>query len=329
MIVEPKDDVVMESYISQEIHLQCELSRSSGKVRWFKDGQVVEDNNDVQLMSDGPYRRLTISSGSVEDCGEYVCETDGDSVFFQLTVKGKTDIHGSSPKDFSGYLTLGPSPPLEPPVRIISPSEPELELSHLASERLELSCEISQADAPVRWYRDGLEVEEGPNLILEIDGAKRRLVIPVAAVDDTGEYICDTEDDSVAFLVTITGQNDSLLLPLIVLLHFSVVHGFIFTSEPPLKLARPQNAPETLETFEGEPIVLEIEVSRANAEVKWRLDGREVQKSANVTVTKDGLLRRLTIRSPAPEDSGKYTCDAADDRIDFQVQVSGKWFPLP
>ena len=78
----------------------------------------------------------------------------------------------------------------------------------MASERLELSCEISQSDAPVRWYRDGLEVDEGPDLILEADGAKRRLVIPMTTVEDTGEYICDTEDDSVAFLVTITGENE-------------------------------------------------------------------------------------------------------------------------
>lgn len=92
MIVEPKDDIVMESYISEEIHLQCELSRSSGKVRWFKDGQVMEESNNVQLISEGPYRRLTILNGSAEDGGEYVCETDGDSVFFQLTVKGKAEL---------------------------------------------------------------------------------------------------------------------------------------------------------------------------------------------------------------------------------------------
>lgn len=92
MIVDPKDDIVMESYISEEIRLQCQLSRSSGRVRWFKDGQEVEESDNVQLISEGPYRRLTIPSGSVEDGGEYVCETDGDSVFFQLTVKGKTEI---------------------------------------------------------------------------------------------------------------------------------------------------------------------------------------------------------------------------------------------
>lgn len=61
----------------------------------------------------------------------------------------------------------------------------------------------------MRWYRDSLEVEEGPNLFLEVDGAQRRLVIPMTTVDDTGEYVCDTEDDSVAFLVTVTGINDN------------------------------------------------------------------------------------------------------------------------
>jgi len=92
MIVEPKDDVVKESYVSEEIRLQCELSRSGGKVRWFKDGQEVEEGDNLRLIGEGPYRRLTILSGSLEDNGEYVCETDGDSVFFQLSVKGKTEM---------------------------------------------------------------------------------------------------------------------------------------------------------------------------------------------------------------------------------------------
>ncbi|XP_034467642.1 obscurin-like protein 1a [Hippoglossus hippoglossus] len=271
MIVEPKDDVVMESYISEEIHLQCELSRSGGKVQWFKDGQEVEASDHIQLLTEGPYRRLTVLCGSVEDGGEYVCKSDGDSVFFQLTVA-------------------------EPLIRIVFPTQPEVELSHLASERLELSCEISQSDAPVRWYRDGLEVDEGPDLILEADGAKRRLVIPMTTVEDTGEYICDTEDDSVAFLVTITEQL--------------------------VTLTRPENTPDELESFAGKPIVMEINVSRPNAEVRWWLDGKEVEESSNVTMAEDGLIRRLTIHVPTPKDSGKYTCDAVDDQIDFHVKVS-------
>ncbi|XP_064826170.1 obscurin-like protein 1 [Oncorhynchus masou masou] len=271
MIVEPKEDVVMEGHISEQVVLQCELSRSSGEVHWFKDGIQVLETENVQLTSEGPYRRLTVLCGSAEDSGEYVCDTDGDSVFFQVTIT-------------------------ELPVRIVSPTESELELTSLTSERLELSCEISQPDAQVRWYRDGLEVEESASLILEVQGAHRTLVILTTTVEDTGEYVCDTEDDSVTWLVTIT--------------------------EPPVKLARSETMSDVMDCFSGEPIVLEIEVSRFNAEVIWMKDGGEVEESSDVTITEDGLIRRLTIRTPAPGDSGKYTCLASDDLIDFQVKVS-------
>uniref|UniRef100_A0A3Q2PPE8 Obscurin like cytoskeletal adaptor 1a n=1 Tax=Fundulus heteroclitus TaxID=8078 RepID=A0A3Q2PPE8_FUNHE len=184
-IVEPNNDIVMTYYVSEEINLQCELSRSKGKVCWFKDGQEVQESDIIQIKSEGPYRRLTIPCGSTVDSGEYVCETDGDSFeLFSLNIFSVS----------------------EPPVRILSPSQSEVELTHLTKERLELCCEVSQVDAPVRWYKDNLEVEESPNLILEVDKAKRRLVIPLTTVNDTGEYICDTENDSVAFLVNITGM---------------------------------------------------------------------------------------------------------------------------
>ncbi|KAM8871723.1 obscurin-like protein 1a [Synchiropus picturatus] len=271
MIADPKDDVVMEHYILEDVHLQCELSRSSGKVQWFKDGQEVEESSRVQLGSEGPYRRLTIYHSEVEDSGEYICETTGDSVFFQVKIT-------------------------EPPVQIVSPSESVLELNHLAATRLKLNCKISDANAHVRWYKDGLEVEEGHNLILEVDGAKRHLVIPLATVEDTGEYICDTDNDSVTFLVTVT--------------------------EPPVTLSRPKSSADKLECIVGEPIVLEIEASRTDATVQWLLDGIEITESKNVAIAEDGFTRRLTINSPTPVDSGKYTCNAVDDRIDFTVKVS-------
>lgn len=91
-----------------------------------------------------------------------------------------------------------------------------------------------------------------------------------------------------------------------------------------MALTRPQNTPDQLESIAGKPIVLEIEVSRPSAGVKWWRNGKEVEESSNVTITEDGLIHRLTIHSPTPEDSGKYTCDAVDDKIDFQVKVSGE-----
>lgn len=108
------------------------------------------------------------------------------------------------------------------------------------------------------------------------------------------------------------------------MIEFSIYNVLIFPLEPAVTLTRPENMPDILESFAGKPIVLEIQVSRPNAEVKWWLNGREIEESSNVTITEDGLTHRLTIHSPTPEDSGKYTCDALDDKIYFQVNVSGK-----
>lgn len=95
----------------------------------------------------------------------------------------------------------------EPPVRIVSPSQSQMELCQQTSERMVLSCEISRPNAMVRWYRDGLEVEENDNLILEVDGVYRRLIIPETTVKDSAEYVCDTADDSVTFFVNIAGKE--------------------------------------------------------------------------------------------------------------------------
>ncbi len=54
--------------------------------------------------------------------------------------------------------------PIDPPVRIVSPSQSQMELCQQTSERMVLSCEISRPNATVRWYRDGREVEESDSL---------------------------------------------------------------------------------------------------------------------------------------------------------------------
>lgn len=102
--------------------------------------------------------------------------------------------------------------PIEPPVRIVSPSQSQMELCQQTSERMVLSCEISRPNATVRWYRDGLEVEESDSLILEVDGVYRRLIIPKPTVKDSAEYVCDTADDSVTFFVNIAGVSKTLYL---------------------------------------------------------------------------------------------------------------------
>lgn len=89
-------------------------------------------------------------------------------------------------------------------MRIIYPRD-EMTLIAVSLECVVLRCELSRQDAPVRWYKDGLEVEESEALVLESDGPHRRLVLPAAQPEQGGEFVCDAGDDSAFFTVTITG----------------------------------------------------------------------------------------------------------------------------
>ncbi|XP_068185381.1 obscurin-like protein 1 isoform X6 [Antennarius striatus] len=270
MIVYPKEDVHLERHVPEEIILSCELSRHNGVVSWYKDGQKLQESENFKLKVEGPYRRLKILSSGVEDSGEYVCDTADDSIFFHLSIT-------------------------EPPVRIVSPSQSQMELCQQTSERMVLSCEISRPNAAVRWYRDGLEVEENDNLILEVDGVYRRLIIPETTVKDSAEYVCDTADDSMTFFVNI--------------------------AEPPVRFIRPRKMASRVEKVAGDTLVLDCEVSRSNADVTWKKNGEEVEDSRNITILEDGVTRQLTIHSLTADDAGQYVCDAKDDVMDFHVEV--------
>lgn len=94
-------------------------------------------------------------------------------------------------------------------------------------------------------------------------------------------------------------------------------------SEPPVRFVRPRKMASVVEKFASEALVLDCEVSRANAEVTWKRNGEEVEDSRNVTILEDMLLRQLTIHCLSLEDGGQYVCDAKDDVMDFQVNVKG------
>ncbi len=97
----------------------------------------------------------------------------------------------------------------------------------------------------------------------------------------------------------------------------------LFSTEPPVKLSCSKETGSITEHFTGEALVLELEVSHDNAEVCWMKDGVKVEESSNITITENGLIRKLTIHFPTLNDSGIYTCNAIDDTIDFKVKITG------
>lgn len=89
MIIHPKEDVHLDRHVPEEIILSCELSRPNSAVSWYKDGQKLQESENIKMKIEGPYRRLKILSSRVEDSGEYVCDTADDSIFFHLSITGE------------------------------------------------------------------------------------------------------------------------------------------------------------------------------------------------------------------------------------------------
>ena len=83
-----------------------------------------------------------------------------------------------------------------------------MDLKFLVSDDIVLECELSRANAIVKWYKDGCRVEGDERFCEEEEGAFRSLVILNAELKDSGEYFLDVGDDSITFQVKVEGKNN-------------------------------------------------------------------------------------------------------------------------
>lgn len=74
----------------------------------------------------------------------------------------------------------------------------------------------------------------------------------------------------------------------------------------------------------SENIVLTTELTTESGSVKWFRDGVEVKESSKYEMKKDGRSRTLIVKSTEAKDSGIYSCQTADDKLEFKVQVKGR-----
>ncbi|NXI43341.1 OBSL1 protein, partial [Galbula dea] len=254
----------------QRVVLWCQLSHPAAPVSWYKDGVEVEAGKSLVLEQEGPRCQLVLPCARLQDTGEFVCYAGDASVSYHISVA-------------------------EPLVRILQPSQRSLELLVQAPGHVELRCELSMPGAPVRWFKDGLEVDKTDNLLLLVEGAWRCLLIPRSSAEDTGEYICESKDEAVSFNVKV--------------------------SEPPVRILQPQRPPPVMTVYPGETVALGCELSRPDAPVHWTKDGIRLEAGGSLVLEEDGAHHRLLIPAAQAEHSGKYVCNTNNDTVTFTVQV--------
>lgn len=80
---------------------------------------------------------------------------------------------------------------------------------------------------------------------------------------------------------------------------------------------------DTVVVQESENIVLTTELMSENVGVRWFRDGVELKDGIKYEIKKDGLIRTLIVKSTELKDSGTYSCQTTEDKLEFKVLVKG------
>ncbi|XP_075865693.1 obscurin [Microcebus murinus] len=174
-------------------------------------------------------------------------------------------------------------------VRIVRPLE---DVEVVEKEGATFSCEVSHDEVPVQWFREGSKLRPSDNVRIRQEGRTHTLIYWRVLAEDAGEikFVAESAESRAQLRV----------------------------KELPVTLLRPLRDKIAMERHRG---VLECQVSRASAQVRWFKGSRELQPGPKYEMVSDGVYRKLVIRDVQPEDEDTYTCDAGDVKTSAQFFV--------
>ncbi|XP_019363471.1 PREDICTED: obscurin [Gavialis gangeticus] len=159
-----------------------------------------------------------------------------------------------------------------------------------------LSCEVAQAKTEVKWCKDGKLVTASKKFKVESEGKSRRLVVEQVEKKDAGEYTCEAVGQKLTFKVIVTEVEDAF--------------------------ANKEKVQKEVKAALKESATLSCEVGQAETEVKWYKDKKLITTSKKFKVESEGKARHLVVQEVEKKDAGEYTCEAAGQKLTFQVSVT-------
>ncbi|KAM9311627.1 myosin-binding protein C, slow-type [Gastrophryne carolinensis] len=233
------------------VRFVVELADPTVELKWYKNGQEIRPSTKYIFEHKGNQRILFINNCTLADDAAYqVCAGD-EKCSTELFVR-------------------------EPPVLVTK----ELEnVSTYVGERVELECEVSDEDANVKWFKNGVELTNEPKSRYRIksDGKKHILII-----DDANR------GDSATYSVMTTGGQSA---------------AQVQVDLRPLKILQPLT---DMTVNLGKEIHLKCEISE-NVSGRWYRNGQLIHGSDRVKIFHKGRNHRLVIESCLVEDEGDYT----------------------
>ncbi|XP_058494917.1 obscurin isoform X2 [Solea solea] len=154
------------------------------------------------------------------------------------------------------------------------------------------TCEVNQVDVEGRWYRDDCRIRTGDNIKIRHQGKSHTLMFTSVRPEHAGE-------------IRFTAERVSSYATLMV-------------TELPVQIVRPLRVKVAMYHYRG---LLECQVSRPNAHVRWYKNGKELLPNKKYQLISQDVYRQLTIDDVCSSDEDTYTCDAGDDETSCLLLV--------
>nr|XP_024661622.1 obscurin isoform X7 [Maylandia zebra] len=263
----------VKATLSQKAVLSCEVSDNKTEVKWYKDGKLLSSSKTIHTESKGKNRQLVIDSVEKKDAGEYICEAGTEKLAFKIHVQ---EIQVKSA--FSSKESI------------------QKEVKATLSQKATLTCEVSDINTEVKWYKDGKLLTTSKTVHVESKGRSRQLVINSVDKKDAGEYICEAGSEKLPFKIQVL--------------------------EAPAGFSNMESVQKEVKTYLSQRATLSCEVSDSKTEVKWYKDGKLLTSSKGAHMESKGKTRELVIEKVEKKDAGEYTCEAGTEKLVFKLQLT-------
>uniref|UniRef100_A0A3Q2Q7Q2 Ig-like domain-containing protein n=1 Tax=Fundulus heteroclitus TaxID=8078 RepID=A0A3Q2Q7Q2_FUNHE len=234
-----------------------DVPSESGKVSFevVKAEQTAEDSQLKEVMETKNKRHtLTVINAMKDEEGEYMFAAGEKTCRASLTVTGGA---------------------IKKPLRDLVVAD---------SQTAVLECQVANPSAEGKWLKDGQLVDYSENVLSEVDGAVRRLVIVITKATDVGEYTYQVATSKTTANLKVEGGT------------------FTHTAVKIKKTLKNLNVVETQEA------VFSLELTHENVRgVQWIKNGIEIQPSDKFEISMEGMVHTLKIKNCSTQDESVYS----------------------
>uniref|UniRef100_A0A8B9HDU0 Myosin-binding protein C, fast-type n=1 Tax=Astyanax mexicanus TaxID=7994 RepID=A0A8B9HDU0_ASTMX len=159
-------------------------------------------------------------------------------------------------------------------------------------KRIQLSVELADPNAQVKWLKNGQEIKPSAKYVFESVGGIRKLTINKCTLSDDAAYEC------------VVGEEKS----------FTEIF-------PPVTITKML---DDVHVVVGDKVEFEVEISDEGGNVKWMKDGVELTRDGKYRFKKDGTKHWLIISEATKEDIGMYYVYTSGGESKGELEVEDK-----